>query len=487
MKRIASLLLVAILAVQFTIPVFAQAAEETASVAPEVISATEEKETATDEQETPAAPEESTEKAEDATLVLTADEKEEETLEDDNLSSLYNEGNTNIARGSRVEATGDDSLSTSAAGTFDVAGAKGLFFEINKLRFGQKIEGLEWSSVVQKAAETRAMEYAVNGDVKVRPDGSPAATVLGDGEMVWQIIGKNFDSAEKFLATIKEQRPAAITEPDFGSMGIAHYTKDGVQYWCYINSAYWYGYNTAADFVARMYTTALNRDIDEGGFYYWWELLLTGQATGAQVAEDFFGSEEYANKKLSNSAFLDTLYATYMNREADAGGKDFWTVRLENGVGRRGVIAQFTTSPEFANLFSNCGIEVGTITGLEARDQRPDLTMFVYRMYNECLDRKGNVDVGGLNHWCQQLLDGASVPSVAHGFVFSQEMNNRKLSDSDFLKVMYRAFMGRDYDEAGLNHWLGVLTSGSTREDVFNSFAHSAEFKQIASSFGVAF
>ncbi len=39
--------------------------------------------------------------------------------------------------------------------------------------------------------------------------------------------------------------------------------------------------------------------------------------------------------------------------------------------------------------------------------------------------------------------------NVAYGFVFSQECINMNLSNSDYVKMLYRGIFGRSYDDDG--------------------------------------
>ena len=92
----------------------------------------------------------------------------------------------------------------------------------------------------------------------------------------------------------------------------------------------------------------------------------------------------------------------------------------------------------------------------------------------------------GTNGWCNQILTGKNTAKqAAHGFVFSAEFKNKKLSNEEFVKTMYRVFMDREADPAGLNSWVKVLKSGKSREHVFNGFADSNEFRKICASYGI--
>lgn len=90
------------------------------------------------------------------------------------------------------------------------------------------------------------------------------------------------------------------------------------------------------------------------------------------------------------------------------------------------------------------------------------------------------------NGWCNQILTGANTPKqAAYGFVFSNEFKSKKLSDTDYVKTLYRVFMDRETDGAGLNAWVNVLKNGQSREHVFNGFADSPEFQEICAGYGL--
>ena len=71
------------------------------------------------------------------------------------------------------------------------------------------------------------------------------------------------------------------------------------------------------------------------------------------------------------------------------------------------------------------------------------------------------------------------------GFMHSQEFLDKNLGDADFVKVLYRTFLDREFDPAGLNDWVTALASGKSRDDVAAGFAYSQEFSEIMSIFGI--
>jgi hypothetical protein len=101
------------------------------------------------------------------------------------------------------------------------------------------------------------------------------------------------------------------------------------------------------DFVKRMYTTCMKREYDEGGLKYWSDELANFRATGESCGASFFLSEEMTNMNLSDFEFIMRLYRTFMDREADQAGLDYWSTQLKGGMTRQDVVFGFTRSAEF--------------------------------------------------------------------------------------------------------------------------------------------
>ncbi len=114
-------------------------------------------------------------------------------------------------------------------------------------------------------------------------------------------------------------------------------------------------------FVKRMYTVVLNRRADAVGLEDWTRHLLNGVANGAQVADGFINSQEFANRNLSDEKYVKVLYRAFFNREADAEGYAVWMGELAKGVSRRDVMKGFVHSVEFSDLCAQYGIIRGEI------------------------------------------------------------------------------------------------------------------------------
>ena len=95
-------------------------------------------------------------------------------------------------------------------------------------------------------------------------------------------------------------------------------------------------------------------------------------------------------------------------------------------------------------------------------------------------------DPEGIKYWSEQIANEEWDPvAVAKFFIISKEFEAKNLNDEEYVKVLYRTFMGREFDKEGLNYWLQRLYNGDTRETVLESFAGCPEFQNIVKSFGL--
>ena len=237
-------------------------------------------------------------------------------------------------------------------------------------------------------------------------------------------------------------------------------------------------------FVSRMYTVALNREAETAGLDDWSSQLAEQQIDGAGIANGFINSAEFTNRNLDNREFLDTLYETFFNRPADAGGKAYWIQQLSNGMSRTEVLSGFVNSQEFSNLCDNYGIARGTMQQSGSSIYRPGVRNYVLRMYTKALNRAG--ETVGVEDWTNRINTGAmSAENVAKSFFNSQEFINRNLSNSAYVETLYQTFMDRPSDASGKQYWINKLNSGMSREQVLEGFSRSAEFSEIMSRYGL--
>lgn len=109
---------------------------------------------------------------------------------------------------------------------------------------------------------------------------------------------------------------------------------------------------------------------------------------------------------------------------------------------------------------------------------------FVNRMYTIVLNREP--EENGFNVWKQWLVSGEHTGAqMITAFLESKEFVARNLTDEEFCAICYKAMMGRDADEEGLNIWLSVLHNGVSNRFVISNFVASIEFTDICTSYGI--
>ena len=231
------------------------------------------------------------------------------------------------------------------------------------------------------------------------------------------------------------------------------------------------------DFVKRIYIYVLDREPEEEGAAYWSEELWNFNRTGAEVAQGFIFSPEFENRNTTDDEFVTILYKTFFGRDPETEGKAFWLEQLKNGTMDRTAVANgFIFSQEWADTCAEYGIRSGgeiKPTGVIAPTE---LTYaFVERMYTTAMGR--TYDEEGRQYWASALANfEITGEQVGASFFLSQEMEDYKLSDKDFLNRLYATFMNREADEDGSTYWLGLMASGTPRADVVYGFTRSQEF-----------
>ena len=115
-------------------------------------------------------------------------------------------------------------------------------------------------------------------------------------------------------------------------------------------------YTNTEAYVARIYTKALGRAAEPAGLKYWVSEINAKRKTPVEVAELFFFAPEFTNKKLNNTAYVKVLYRTFMGREADQGGLNYWVGRLNKGESRKSVLEAFAGCPEFKQIVKSFGL-----------------------------------------------------------------------------------------------------------------------------------
>jgi len=120
-------------------------------------------------------------------------------------------------------------------------------------------------------------------------------------------------------------------------------------------------YPEVTAFTYRFYDKCLGRKPDDVGLNYWVNKLVTGQSTGAGIAQNFVFSPEFISKNLSNTDFTTIMYRVFFNREPDSAGQTYWVNTLKAGKSRFEVLSGFVGSKEFTTICNSYEIKVGTV------------------------------------------------------------------------------------------------------------------------------
>lgn len=99
----------------------------------------------------------------------------------------------------------------------------------------------------------------------------------------------------------------------------------------------------------RIYQAAFDRAPEASGVGYWINRLDNGADLTTDVAQNFINSKEFQQTygpNLSNNEFINLLYNNVLNRGADQGGLNYWNDKMDHGMSRASVLANFSESAE---------------------------------------------------------------------------------------------------------------------------------------------
>lgn len=151
-----------------------------------------------------------------------------------------------------------------------------------------------------------------------------------------------------------------------------------------------------------------------------------------------------------------------LDRSPDAEGRAFWLGRMQTGMTRGAVMIGFSESAEYVATTGTVRPAVGN------EDQ-------IRRLYRAYFNRAP--DAAGLAHWMAEVQrSGLGAASAA--FASSPEFNDTygRLTDSQFVNLVYWNVLDRGPDAAGKTYWVGQLGAGRNRGQVMTAFSETVEF-----------
>ncbi len=107
---------------------------------------------------------------------------------------------------------------------------------------------------------------------------------------------------------------------------------------------------------------------------------------------------------------------------------------------------------------------------------------FVDRLYTNILGRHvdaNNALVAGI------LNDSIDAEDAAENLLNSAEFTNRNVSNTEFVKILYRVFLDREADTAGLNNWVNALNNGTSRAQLIDTFEDIAAWDNLCAFYAI--
>lgn len=389
-----------------------------------------------------------------------------------------------VATAANVGADIYVSIHLNSAGTGTAKGAE-VFYPNSNYRPGIGSAGANLATQIQRqlvalGLNNRGISIRNSGDGSRYPDGSLADYYA----VIKHSKNAGFPGVIVEHAYVSNASDAAFlkSESNLQALGIADAT--GIAEYLGLSKGPAIDREKVLAFVTRLYNLGLNRAPEAGGLDYWTDIICSEEMSGAEVAQGFFFSQEMENRNLSDREFVEILYNVLMDRTSDSAGISYWLSYMNSGIEREAIFKQFVESPEYYNICESYGIERGVVK-VAGRNRNPGLTLFMMRLYTKAMGREYDRD--GLDYWCNEILDGNyKILEVAGTQFFnSKEFLNKKLTDKQYVQVLYRTFFDREYDDEGMNYWLAQMKKGMTRNQVLEQFNNSKEFEQIRANYGI--
>lgn len=107
---------------------------------------------------------------------------------------------------------------------------------------------------------------------------------------------------------------------------------------------------------------------------------------------------------------------------------------------------------------------------------------FVDRIYMNVLGRhvdSNNALVAGI------LNDTIDPDDAAQSLLNSPEFVNRNISNTEFVKILYRVYLDREADTAGLNNWVNALNNGASRASLIDTFDDLQAWDNLCAFYGI--
>ncbi len=263
-------------------------------------------------------------------------------------------------------------------------------------------------------------------------------------------------------------------------------------------------------FVARLYRDILDRQPEAAGYYFQLAALRAG-ASPAEIAYNYFNSEEYFAKHETPQKTVERVYQVMFGRAPGNGEEAGWVEKMEVGMSVRYVLQGFSQSQEYRNYFGSLGLSADAIelynanadkawdtdgnlvyAGGNDRDRNEGATAFAKRMYTIVLGRSdvvgvdGGIDVAGLNVQAGAIVNGMACWQIATNYFDSAEFKNNNYGNYDAVAIAYEAILGRAGSDSEIRGWVEEKEDKCySVADLVLHFCNSNEFNAICESYGL--
>ncbi len=110
---------------------------------------------------------------------------------------------------------------------------------------------------------------------------------------------------------------------------------------------------------------------------------------------------------------------------------------------------------------------------------------FVDRLYMSIFARSATNQEKAV--WVNGIISGQyTANDIINSMLSSAEFTSRNLSTEQYVSVLYRTFLDRDPDPAGLANWANAINSGaSTRQQIADTFSSLDQWHSICAYYGI--
>lgn len=181
--------------------------------------------------------------------------------------------------------------------------------------------------------------------------------------------------------------------------------------------------------------------------------------TASLNATAAFNASSGGGGTLTNpTLFVDQQYRDLYNRSSDAAGLNYWASQLQTGaISQARLIEIFMAHPDFKDRYGK-----------------------LVRLYTAYFQRMP--DYAGLMYWHGQMYpanggSGLLINFVSEAFAQSPEFNATygRLTNLQFVELVYQNVLGRTAEPAGRDYWVDRLNDGLIRGEMMIGFSESPE------------